>query len=244
MKLSIIIAVYNSHEAFSRQIKYFTAMNLPDDIEFIIVDDGSDPPLKTEMRNLKIHYTNDKRPWTQGLARNAGAKLAKGEYLFFTDIDHILSKEAIMDAYSLTEDKMIFPRYLAILLEDGALTQNSSVLIDYGMDPDRLTSKKGLWASYHGNTYTIKKSTFEEIGGYDIRHCSYGHHAARRCGEDSAFNRRWNHLAAKRDWKCVTGSQIYIFPTGRFNINNDLNPKGLFHNLSYAEVMQPMKGKE
>ncbi|KKT34565.1 MAG: hypothetical protein UW23_C0034G0004 [Candidatus Collierbacteria bacterium GW2011_GWA1_44_12] len=42
MKLSIIIAFYNSHEAVKRQVKYFSSMDLPDDIEFILVDDGSD----------------------------------------------------------------------------------------------------------------------------------------------------------------------------------------------------------
>ena len=46
MKLSIIIPVLNSHEIVRRQIEHFKKMDLPDDIELIIVDDGSDPPLE------------------------------------------------------------------------------------------------------------------------------------------------------------------------------------------------------
>jgi len=46
IKLSIIIPVLNSHEIVRRQIAHFKKMNLPDDVELIIVDDGSDPPLE------------------------------------------------------------------------------------------------------------------------------------------------------------------------------------------------------
>ena len=46
IRLSIIIPVLNSHEIVRRQIEHFKKMNLPDDVELIIVDDGSDPPLE------------------------------------------------------------------------------------------------------------------------------------------------------------------------------------------------------
>lgn len=46
IKLSIIIPVLNSHEIVRRQIKHFKRMDLPDDVELIIVDDGSDPPVE------------------------------------------------------------------------------------------------------------------------------------------------------------------------------------------------------
>ena len=242
MKLSIIIAVYNSHGVVKRQMKYFASMNLPDDIEFILVDDGSAPThTGYELKNLTIHYTNDKRAWTQGLARNAGSKIAKGEYILMTDIDHILSKEAIMNAYNFTGDKMIFPRYLAVLDENGILTQDLEILKDYGMDMNRLNTKRKLYASYHGNTFVMRKSTFDLLGKYDEKHCLYGHHAVERQGEDSYFNRKWNHYAVKLNLKPEVGSPIYIFPIGRYNVNRDLNPKGLFHTLSYDPIPQPNK---
>ena len=240
MKLSIIIAFYNSHGVVERQVKYFKAMNLPDDIEFIFVDDGSDPPFNVadyDLKNLRIHATNDKRPWTQGLARNAAAKLAKGEYLLMTDIDHILSREAIMAAYNFTGERMIFRRYLGVLLPDGTFTQDPAVLKEYGMDMNRLNTKRGLYASVHGNTFAIKKSTFELLGGYDKRICERGYHT----GDDSYFNRKWGHYAAAKGIEWVMGPDVYMFPIGRFHVNYDMNPKGLFHNLSYEQTPQPMK---
>jgi len=246
MKLSIIIAFYNSHGAVARQVKHFKAMNLPDDIEFIFIDDGSNPPFNIadyDLKNLRIHATNDKRPWTQGLARNAGAKLAAGEYLLMTDIDHILSKEAIMAAYNFSGDKMIFPRYFGVLLEDGTLTQDPAVLEEYGMDMNRLNTRRGLYASVHGNTFAMKKSTFELLGGYDERHCLYGHHAGHKQGEDSVLSKAWNRYAVKNGIQHAMGlgPKIYIFPIARYHVNGDKNPKGLFHNLSYEQVQQPMK---
>jgi glycosyltransferase involved in cell wall biosynthesis len=244
MKLSVIIAFYNSHGAVKRQVKHFAAMNLPDDIEFIFVDDGSNPPhlLKDySLKNLKLIHTHDKRPWTQGIARNIGSKLATGEYLLMTDIDHILSKEAIMDSYYFSGDKMIFPRYFGVLLEDGSLSQEPKVLEDYGLDMSRLNTKRGLYASVHGNTFTMKKNTFNLLGRYDPKHCLYGHHAADRQGEDSVLNRRWNHFAADNNIALVVGSPIYMFPIARYHVTGDKNPHGLFHNLSQELVPQPLK---
>lgn len=244
MKLSIIIAFYNSHGAVARQVKYFNAMNLPDDIEFILVDDGSNPSHKADdysLKNLTLLHTNDKRPWTQGLARNAGAKLAKGKYLLMTDIDHILSKESIMESLSFTGDKMIFPRFFGVLLENGTLSQEPKVLEEYGMDMSRLNTKRGLYASVHGNTFTMKKSTFELLGMYSEKHCTYGHHAASKMGEDSVLNRRWNHYAADNGITLSVGSPIYMFPIARYHVNGDKNPHGLFHSLSQDLTPQPLK---
>lgn len=236
MKLSIVIAVFESWEAARRQALYFSKMNLPDDIEFIFVDDGSDPPHpKYDLKNLTMVYTNDKRNWTQGIARNIGVKAAVGEYVLCTDIDHILSKEAIMACYEFKEGLMIFPRYLAVLTEDGTLTQEPEIMFEYGLDPARLKTRRGLYASYHGNTYCMKREIFWILGGNDESHCVYGHHAPGGKGEDSIMNRRYNHWANANGVKSAVGPKIYMFTNGRYHVNGDPNPKGLFHRLSYSQ---------
>jgi hypothetical protein len=238
MKLSIVIAILESQEAFNRQCKYFCKMDLPRDIEFVFIDDGTTPPL-TVPYNLNwkndavLYKTNDFRPWTQGIARNTGVKLSTGVYILCTDIDHILSREAIMACYEYQGEKMIFPRFLAVLTEDGELTQDRETLIEYGCDPDRFESKRGLYASYHGNTYCMRRELFWELGGNDEKHCLYGHHAKEKNGEDSVMNTRWNHWAVKKGVKLDVGPKIYMFTNGRYNVNGDPNPKGLFHTLSY-----------
>jgi len=236
MKLSIIICVFESWEATRRQALYFSKMNLPDDIEFIFVDDGSDPPHpQYDLKNLTVVYTNDKRPWTQGIARNFGVKQATGEYILCTDIDHILSKEAIMACYEYKGERMMFPRLLGVLTENGDLTQDIPTLIEYGLDQARLQTGRGLYASYHGNTYCMRRELFWELGGNDERASQYGHHAPARKGEDGIMNHRWNRWAQEKGVKGDVGPQIYLFPIGRYNVNKDPNPKGIFHTLSYEQ---------
>jgi len=236
MKLSIVIAFLDSHEAVKRQVKYFHNMHLPNDIEFVFVDDGSKPEHKQEdyhLENLRLIHTYDYRPWTQGLARNVGVEKSTGVNILCTDIDHILSKEAIMASYNFTGSKFIFPRYFAVLTPEGTLSQDTQLLIEYGLDPGRINSKRGLYASYHGNTYCMPRKLFWELGGNDERHCLYGKHAPEKKGEDSVMNTRYNHWAVKNDAKLEVGPPIYMFTNGRYNVNKDPNPMGLFHKLSY-----------
>ena len=246
VKLSIIIAVLNSHPVVIRQIRSWKKMRLPKSVEFILVDDGSDPPLAFEnsgLRNLRIFYTNDKRPWTQGLARNLGASKAFGEYFLFTDIDHILTREAIMDALSFEGDKMSFPRFFGYLDKRGNIVSDVESLLRFGLDPRRLRGKRKLFAGYHGNTYSISRRIFEMIGGYNPAYCTQGFHmGGATMSEERKFNLTWNKFV-NRGYATeeAVGSRIYHYPVSKFRADGDNNPFGLFHKLSLEQVPQPLK---
>lgn len=228
MKLSIVIPVYNSHEIVRRQLLHLKKLNLP--VEIIIVDDSSVPPIK----EAGLRMTS-KLAWTQGLARNAGAKKATGEYLFMTDIDHIISRESLEDALAFTGNKMIFRRQIAILDKDGEVKQDKETLSDWGYDHDKLD------ASVHGNTFVMKKEIFEQLGGYDEKSCTIGYHPVSRRGDDCVFNRKWNNAFEREDLS--VGRDMYMFPIGRFNKDGNLNPKGLFHDLSQKKQKEFYKWK-
>ena len=229
MKLSVVISVYNSHEIVRRQLLHFKKMGLP--IEIIIVDDNSYPPIK----GAKIR-TDNRLAWTQGLARNLGAKVAKGKYLFMTDIDHIISREALEDALNFEGNKMIFRRQVAVLDENGNIKQDKETLRAWGYE------KESLDASVHGNTFVMKKETFEKLGGYSPETCSLGYHPIARSGDDCYFNAKWNRTF--RGQKPEVGRDIFVFPIGRFNKDGNLNPFGLFHNLSQDSQKRMFKGEE
>ncbi len=244
MIISVVINILNSHEAVRRQIEHFRKMNLPDEVEIIFVDDGSNPPLQLPeipLKNFTILYTNDKRPWTQGLARNMGARFASGEYLMMTDIDHIFSKESIEASLSFTGDKMNFFRYYGILDEDGNLITDMDKLIEFGLDPNRLKGQRRNCAGVHGNTFTMRKKVFFELGGYKERHCIGMMHQGKRKGEDSFFSWAFTKYAIAGIYKIQeVGPNIYVFPVGKFHSTGDTNPQGLFHALSHESVPQSM----
>lgn len=242
-KVSIIIAIYNSHRVVVRQLRHFKKMKLPETVEIIFVDDGSFPPLSYEncgLRNFRVLYTHNKKAWTEGLARNMGASLAKGEYLFFTDIDHILTIEAINDVLNFDGDKMVFPRFFGMLNRMGELVKDKKSVLEFGLRPDLWKRKNRLPGSggFHGNTFAIRKTLFEKMGGYAIGRCTNEYHSSIEKGINYRFE-RW--VSKGRVKEQSVGSSIYFYPTGLSRTDGNFNAYGLFHNLSFEQVPQPMK---
>lgn len=218
VRISIIIPVLDSHKIVERQIKYFNRI-LPyyyNSFELIIVDDGSEPPIHYDSSvqyQLHLFRTFDKRPWSQPCARNAGAKKARGEYLFMTDIDHIISREAIESALNFNGDKMVFPREWAILDHNNRICRDPQKLSSYGLI-------NGKNAGSHANTFLMKKSIFEMLGGYKESFCGkYG-------GDDTDFARRYGELHYQRKVaRSVTGPRIFVYPEPRQDVRK------IFHSL-------------
>lgn len=230
MKLSIIIPVLNSHEVVRRQLLHFERMaksysGLGEDTELIIVDDGSDPPIEnTSNLPVTILQTNDKRPWTWALARNAGARIAKGEYLLMFDVDHIITPFALRFVRNFTGHKVQFIREIGVLDEEGKLTQDRDVLAQYG-----LPQGNGLTIGPLPNNFAMRKDLFWELGGYreDLVERAYPQ------GEDRLFKKTWYEYQRRTGNFCDPHRpKIYCFPTGKMVGDVDYNPMNLFHNLS------------
>ena len=237
MKLSIVIPVLNSHEVLRRQLLFYASMGIPNDTELIIVDDGSDPPLESTVfppgikrwgnQAVKLLETHDKRPWTWALARNAGARIARGEYLLMYDLDHIVPKYAIDFIRKTTATKVQFVREFGVLDEQGRLTQDRDVLEAYGLPKDQTLAHGPL-----PNNFAIRRDVFWELGGYreDLVTKPYPQ------GEDRAFRSVWRTYEIERGGEgsqvCAHRPKIYHFPNGKYVGDVDADPKGLFHGLS------------
>lgn len=237
MKLSIIISVLNSFEIFRRQLIHFGKMDLPDDIEIIIMDDGSDPMLSLvpvmfpncDIKNLWIYPTHEKREWTVALARNEGARISKAPYLLMTDLDHFWLKDAIMIARDFNEDKLGFQREFGILDDAGNFTQDINVLREWGLDEDRI-EKRGIRCPSHGNSFCMRKEIYWELGGYEEDRIGKQYPQL----EESRFKGRYRQ-AVETGKAIETKSErpkIYQFPNGRFCGDADYNPFNFFHTLS------------
>jgi glycosyltransferase involved in cell wall biosynthesis len=229
-RLSVIYTILDSHDVFRRQCRFWQAMSLSDAVEFVIMDDGSAVPLRDEVGvpNLRIIPTHDTRPWTWAVARNAGARHARGSLLLMADLDLIFPKAAIERCLTMTADALHFSREFGVLTEDGTLTQDTDTLVAYGLPRERI-AQKGLYIPPHSNTFCIRAELFREMGGYVEDRIGRPYPQ----GEDSAFRRlrkQW-HLKGKYRME-PDRPQIYMFPVGKFCGDLDYNPFGLFHNQS------------
>jgi len=197
--VSIVIPVLQSHEVSRRQCLYFDR-TLPDRFELILVDDGSNPPIQTPRVSipLTVTYSRDTRPWTQALARNLGARIARGRYLLMTDVDHILSQDALAAVGAFRGFRMTFPRLFGELSADGEVRPCGSTDINA-----QILS--------HQNTFVIQRRIFLEDlhGEYDEDKYSRGVYG----GDDVDFNRRYYRLVQeKRLEPDAIGPPIFVYP--------------------------------
>lgn len=230
--VSIIIPILNSHEVFRRQVLNFEKMGLPKDVELIFIDDGSDPPITTNSPVCTILQTNDKREWTWPIARNFGARHAKGEYLIMADLDHIITKEIIDKVRDFKGDFMRFHREFGVLDEEGNITQDRDTLRTYGL-PDNYK----LQFTPHRNQFAIHKDLYWKMGGFREDRIGMPY-PQREDGDFAALWRRMYEAGEVRDFDDLHSHAerptIYMFPNGKYCEGGDVdtNPFDLFHKLS------------
>lgn len=112
MKLiTIIIPVYNRPEAFEKTLDSVLRQSY-ENIEVIVVDDGSIPPIS---KGTMEQRSNDKcvkffRQENKGapVARNRGFDESKGEYVIFIDGDVVMKNDMIEKMYRVLEEQSGF----------------------------------------------------------------------------------------------------------------------------------------
>lgn len=231
VKVSIIIPILNSHSVVSRQLRYFHSLRLPPDVEIIFMDDGSDPPLKSlplanRVTGLNIYPTGDTRPWTQTAAKNLGVKIAEGEFVFITDIDHILTPDAIQAVRNFDGDKMQFPRRYGILDRRGRISQDLQTLLAYGIR--EVDHARGLYVHVHTNTFAMRRRIFKELGGYPPHLAEQQIHDI--YDDNILYGMYRRYAKAGKCKPAVEGPPILVFPKP-----DSRNPKLYFHNLDRSK---------
>lgn len=112
-EISIVIPIYNREETIERCVESFL-VQVNDDIELILVDDGSDDTTK------EILHKYEDNEWINvayrehggvGRARNYGLKIASGKYVSFIDADDFVGEgyiETLLDAAKSDCDIIVY----------------------------------------------------------------------------------------------------------------------------------------
>ncbi|MCP4493208.1 MAG: glycosyltransferase family 2 protein [Gammaproteobacteria bacterium] len=236
MKISIVTAVLDSPEVVRRHVLHYKSMPLPADVEWIVVDDKSDPPLSQDdydFPQMKILQHRRKGIWTQPAARNFGVKHATGDVLICTDIDHIITIDLINFARDTVYDFVKLQREVAILDEQGQFAQTAMAVKVYGFEKSRF-DKGGFHITPHTNSFIINRELYVSLGGVSERRVKLGKHPNR---EEVPLRKRLFHLKNNGEITILDEKSdtprpmIYMIPNGRYCGHKDYNPFGLFHDL-------------
>ena len=146
--LSVVITYYSQPQMLAKQAQEWASY--PPGIEVIVVDDGSAIPAKAE--GCRIYRVAVDKPWHQDGARNLGAHVARGDWLLFLDVDHVLNEEAAKALMAMLPS-----------LPDGAYRPRRRL----ASDAYKLAAAANIWL--------MRRGDFWRVGGYDERLCgSYG----------------------------------------------------------------------
>jgi hypothetical protein len=146
--ITILHTYYNqSPELLNHHLKEWKKINnkYGDKVKYVIIDDCSDTPLYFKFKNLTIYRILNNIQWNQGGARNLGFFVAPTQWVFCSDIDHVLLFESFDKLYAMQKQKREYYKVARIINED------------LNTELTKIT----------GGGYLINKDDFFDIGGYD-----------------------------------------------------------------------------
>jgi len=162
MKVSIVTPVYNGGEYLRPFLDSCVSQKM-EDIEFILVDDGSTDDSAKVLKEYADKDGRIKAIFTEhkgvGHAVKTGTQAATGDYVMFTDDDDIIMYDAIEKLYNATEGVADVVKGTALVERDGMITQSNA-----------FHSKEPLdWRKFNGDMLALHFLQPPEIWSYLFR---------------------------------------------------------------------------
>jgi glycosyltransferase involved in cell wall biosynthesis len=164
-QVSVIVPVYNCAQTIALTLKALCSQTYPG-VEIVVVDDGSTDQTKSIVKsfdNVQYVYQSNAGPAS---ARNHGARISRGEFLFFTDADCIPQTNWIEKALKRFEENIdigvVSGSYgIANPHERLARCVYQEILFRHEF---LLPVYPKVFGSYN---FGIRRKIFEDIGGFN-----------------------------------------------------------------------------
>ena len=174
-KISLIIPTFRRYQLLTEALQSVQEQTFQD-FEVIVVDDHSDDKGETKkiverLNDSRFKYIYLDANHGPAYARNQALPYCTGEYLSFLDSDDLLSRRKFEVHMILLENNpdvaMIYSDE-NILYANGKMMGKVHQLWRKSPMPSGYIAKDFIQESFIGNmTVTLRKSIFEEIGGFD-----------------------------------------------------------------------------
>ncbi len=189
--VSIVVPYYNAPARLARTLAGLERQTYPRELfEVIVVDDGSDPPLRAPSVPLSLRVVHQPDlGYRLAEARNRGARVAEGDIVIFLDCDMIPEEEwiaaharwhhAASDVISQgfryhVEPDDVTPNQVrdragpvAELFKGREVTRPKWVEDVMDMTADLTRDRDDIFKVITGGNLGISKPFFEEVGGFD-----------------------------------------------------------------------------
>ncbi|HBG49140.1 MAG TPA: hypothetical protein DDW90_06490 [Cyanobacteria bacterium UBA9971] len=225
-KVSVIIPIYNAENTLEKCLDSIINQTLSD-IEIILVDDGStDKSLeiiqKYEQQDSRIKLIHQKNNGASA-ARNAGLKIAEGEYISFVDSDDWIDKkmyeELIEQANAYNSPNAIRTHHYSVT-KTGTFTTIAFSYLNKENKKAVLTDnlKEIMKTSFHSSCYGLwKKSLLDK---YNLFFAKDIHN-----GSDILFT--WQALIYSKEILLVFKPYYYYNLATPFSLTRAINNKFL-----------------
>ena len=162
--ISVVMPTYNRGYIIEKAIKSVIKQTYSA-WELIIVDDASNDDTEKIVKNIKdsrIHYIKNKKNMGANYSRNLGCKIAKGDYFAFLDSDNYWTIQKLEKQINILNNEAAFVFCRVELKND-----TTQIFPPDDFDIDRLNEILCVNNIIDTSTVLIKRSVFEEIGGFD-----------------------------------------------------------------------------
>jgi GT2 family glycosyltransferase len=174
-KISIIVAVYNCEAHIATCLTSLLNQDYPrEKLEIIIADNGSTDKTKDLILQFPVTYVLENTVQSSYAARNTGARQATGEGLAFFDADQEADPSWLRQLINGWQD----PQYGAFAGKYIPMGQDTNLAGKYWHQQEA-SQFRTEFADHEipklggGNTL-IRRSVFEELGGFDSQMISWG----------------------------------------------------------------------
>lgn len=205
LNVSIVIPVRDNFKGICSLIKALENQDNKN-FELIIVDDGSKPPIKIPKNLLKNSQLLRLRSnMGQGIARNMGAKMAKGQLILFTDSDCSPNPQWVSTYVKL------YKKGHKIIASSFFPGSNNNLVANLRSDESNFyqLSYEARVNCFTTSNLAIDNKTFHECGGFP----------GLRVGEDFLLGYKLFNM----------NENTYWYPNNKVHQNNRTNPISYLH---------------
>jgi len=212
-RVTVILPCYMGQQELALTFAGLSKQTYPHHlIEVIVVDDGSDPPIKlpSQLPFETSVFVQERDGFGLARARNLGAENARGEILIFLDCDMIPEPQLIeahsrwhhenefgltlgfrshADFSEISPEDLIQTNEFEGLLSGRKITTPQWIEFHMGRTKNLTSNDSDLFRIATGGNLGVRKSFFETIGGFDSSFRQWG-------GEDIEFGFRAFNLGA------------------------------------------------